>query len=116
MRLDRPRRPRRLLQQRHGREADDQPDADDPEGVAVGHDIGFAARLRGDEAERLVVRGDEAAGSMAMPIEPPRLRIMLESAEASAVSRGPRPAVDICDSGTVKSGCPAARKSCGRIN
>ena len=55
-------RPRRLLQQRHGREADHQPDPDDPEGVAVGHDIGFPPHLRGDEAERLVLGGDEAAG------------------------------------------------------
>ena len=52
--------------------------------------------------------------SMAMPMEPPRLRIMLDSAEASAVSRGGRPAVDICDSGTVNSGWPAARSSWGQ--
>ncbi len=54
--------------------------------------------------------------SMAMPIEPPRLRIMLESAEASAVSRGASPAVESWDSGMVKSGWPMARISCGRIS
>ena len=41
---------------------------------------------------------------------------MLDSAEASAVSRGPRPTVESCESGIVNSGWPMARMSCGRIS
>ncbi len=52
----------------------------------------------------------------AMPIEPPRLRIMFDSDEASAVSRGLRPAVESWLNGMENRGRPIARSSCGRIS
>ncbi|MGI4764193.1 MAG: hypothetical protein ACRYGP_03880, partial [Janthinobacterium lividum] len=153
--LNRSSRLLRSFQERDRGEADDKHDRDDPEGVAVGHHVGFTPGLRRDEPKRLGLRGDRVddvgphrmgnrgearlgeralrvissattetcmcsrrsiiVDSMAMPMEPPRLHIMLENAELSAVSRGWRPAVDTCDSGTVNSGWPAARSSCGRI-
>ena len=72
-------------------------------------DVTCPAMIEKWNCSRIVVKVD----SMAMPIEPPRLRIMLKIAEACALLRGWRLPVASEDSGTMMKGWPSARTSCG---
>src|SRR5438477_12202495 len=53
---------------------------------------------------------------MAMPTEPPRLRMMLKMAEPLACSRSGSDPAESADNGVIMKGCPAARTSCDQRN